>query len=196
MYCSKCGSKNAEDAVFCENCGAVLEAEQPQYQAQPYQVQPQQGPVMYAQPQNAVRPRSRGIPVYLRVLMIINGVSALLLCLMQFLPKDTVRKQSSTFDEMGRMFRNNNKMSTIFAVLVILSLITLIGGAVTSFIGFKFSAAFILGGAQYFVMYTYAWIITVIGYRGYTPVTYMMAVFGVSCVVLSAIILAKHRKNT
>lgn len=25
MFCEKCGSKNPNDAVFCENCGAPLQ---------------------------------------------------------------------------------------------------------------------------------------------------------------------------
>lgn len=28
MYCSKCGKENADDAVYCQKCGALLEAEE------------------------------------------------------------------------------------------------------------------------------------------------------------------------
>ena len=72
-FCTKCGTKLADDAVFCTNCGTPVgqaqPASQPQYQAQPqaqYQPQPQ---VQYqpapqvivvqgqAQPQPAAKPQ-------------------------------------------------------------------------------------------------------------------------------------------
>jgi hypothetical protein len=27
MFCTKCGKNNSEDAVYCQKCGALLEAE-------------------------------------------------------------------------------------------------------------------------------------------------------------------------
>ena len=28
MYCNKCGTENADDAVYCKKCGALVEAEE------------------------------------------------------------------------------------------------------------------------------------------------------------------------
>jgi len=28
MYCNKCGTENADDAVYCKKCGALMEAEE------------------------------------------------------------------------------------------------------------------------------------------------------------------------
>lgn len=40
MFCSKCGSKNAEDTLFCGQYGVPLEATQSGPETQPEQQQP------------------------------------------------------------------------------------------------------------------------------------------------------------
>ncbi len=52
MFCSNCGTQNADNAVVCASCGAPLAAAQPQYQQpQPQYQQPQYQQPQYQQPQ-------------------------------------------------------------------------------------------------------------------------------------------------
>ncbi len=84
MYCPNCGTKNVEDAKFCDNCGQPLGAaakqeQTPQQEAPVQQVyqQPYQEPQTYQQPaygQQPTAPPSNGVAIASLTLGIVAAV--------------------------------------------------------------------------------------------------------------------------
>lgn len=84
MFCRNCGANNADNAAFCVNCGATLNAEQPVQQPvyqqpvqQPVYQQPVQQPV-YQQPVRNVPVPGKGMGI---AGMILGIISLALFCI-------------------------------------------------------------------------------------------------------------------
>ena len=77
MFCPECGTKNADDGRFCENCGAKLEHPQtsPAQSVQPNtnQAQPQVAPATIPKPPRKPMPLAAKLIIILVLVLIAAG---------------------------------------------------------------------------------------------------------------------------
>lgn len=221
MFCEQCGSGNPDGARFCAVCGATFETQPEQPDFERYQAQ--QYPVYPGQPTYQPRKRniSKGTFVVMIINAVVALINIFLPMLPaagythvssygSYSSYSTQTEFYNLFYLLGQMFKSSSTVGFGVGLLVlyILTSLVLIAGAVLSFCKFKASGGIILGATIMVENWSMATFIEGIvltvqmvhysrgSYSGgpfVTAVPYLMLFCSIAGIVLSAIVLAKHR---